>query len=509
MTTAKNTAEAKPAAKTMDSVVNLCTRRRLLFQSCEAYGGPAGFFDYGPLGTQLKRGLEQGWWKRFVESREDIVGLDGALLTPFRVWEASGHVQAFNDPLLECRKCKEKHRADELIRLELGLEVEGASEEELKKLLEKKDLKCPKCKGALVLGKPFNLMFETSVGIEGKDKAVLRPETAQLIFVDFKEVALAARKQPPFGIAQVGKAFRNEISPRQFVFRCREFSQFEIEYFMHPEKEAKPEFSKELLELELNVLTASEQEKNEEKEKQKTVKKKVKDLLKDKTFGNEWILYWLAEHVAWFQETGLKPESMRARQHVKRELSHYSKETWDVEFKFLDWGWKELMGVADRGDYDLKQHEKFSGKDFHLFDEDSKKKYLPVVAEPSGGFDRLMLALLVDAFGGRDGKTVLALSPKVAPVQVSVFPLMKKDGLDDKARQVFEALRGEFVAEYDESGSIGRRYARADEAGVPACVTIDYDSLKDDTVTVRNRDTGKQERVAAGGLAKQLKTFLA
>ncbi len=462
----------------MDSVVNLCVRRRFAYPAAEIYDSPAGFYNYGPLGAQLKRELENEWWKSFVSSREDVEGIDGCILTPRQIWKASGHLEAFNDPVVSCAKCKVKERADALIERELGLSVEGATPEELRKLVDDKALRCPKCGGPLKTEDPFNLMFKTHVGVlaDESTEAYLRPETAQLIFTDYKIAANAARLKTPFGIAQIGRAFRNEISPRQFVFRCREFTQYELEWFYDDEKPGLSAFK----DLKVLVLDAKTQEKKG-KEKEKAFPK-IK-------FKNAWVAYWAGTCVKWLQGLGLK--DLRLREHVQKELSHYSSETWDVEFKFLDWGWKELLGVADRSSYDLEQHAKESNKDLAL---NQEGKVLPRVVEPSGGFDRLILALITQGIGERDQKTVLRLHPRIAPVQVAVFPLQKK-GLTEKAREVFELLRKEFRTQYDETGSIGKRYARSDEAGIPYCVTIDYDSLEDGEATVRDRDSGKQVRM--------------
>ena len=404
--------------------------------------------------------------------------------------EASGHLAAFNDPIVECAKCKFRERADALIKQELGLEVEGASTLELKELVKKHGLKCPKCKGELTVGEPFNLMFKTHVGVlnDEASEAYLRPETAQLIFTDFKTLALAARLQPPFGIAQIGKSFRNEIAPRQFVFRSREFTQYELEYFyVHECKFA-------LRDTDVLALTAEDEANGKDAKKTKV----------SKLPASNWMRYWLAEYVDWLRSLGLK--DLRVRQHVKKELSHYSSDTWDVEFLYAEWGWKELLGIAERGTFDIDSHAKASGKDLSLSDGQGSK-FVPKVIEPSGGVDRLILALLVQAYGEKEEngekKTVLSLEASIAPKTVCVFPLVKKDGLAEKAREVFESLKG-LAVEYDEGGSIGRRYARADEAGVPWCVTVDYQTLEDGTVTVRDRDSAKQERVKIAELREKL-----
>ncbi|MCX6767744.1 MAG: glycine--tRNA ligase [Candidatus Micrarchaeota archaeon] len=497
----------------VDKVISLCVRRGILFPNSEIYGSFAGFFDYGPVGVELKRNVEASWWKRFVQEREDVVGMDGAIITHPAVWKASGHVDAFADLLVECTKCKGRYRADHLLESVLGVQVDGLPPEKIKADMEEKKIVCPKCKGSLAPARAFNLMFKTFVGAaeDESSQAFLRPETAQLIFADFKAVMLASRKVPPFGIAQVGKSFRNEISPRNFVFRCREFSQMEVEYFVPPRLLDSCRYFEAAKGKKIQVLTAADQEKNAPQSK--TTAGDARD---KKIIGTQWHAYWLAECVDWFEGIGIAPENLRLRQHTKSELSHYSSETWDVEYLY-PWGWKELTGVANRGDFDLKQHSKFSGKDLSYFDQETKQKLVPHVIEPSFGVERAVFTLLLEAFEekkekGTDGKeevkTVLRLHPAIAPVKAGVFPLMKKDGLAEKAREVFEMLRGDFVCEYDEGGSVGKRYARMDEIGTPYCVTVDYDSLEKNDVTVRDRDSAKQVRVPIAKLPNVLSALL-
>jgi len=489
----------------IDKIIALAKRRGIVFPNSEIYGTFAGFFDYGNYGSELKRNVENSWWKYFVQERDDMVGIDGAIITHPEVWRASGHLESFNDPLVECAKCKKKYRADSLVEDELKISVDGLSLNHLKELMEKHKIRCPDDKGELKFLQPFNLMFKTSVGAEAKNEAYLRPETAQVIFTNFKIIQNSARKKLPFGIAQIGKSFRNEISPRNFVFRAREFSQMEIEYFINPKKMDKCEFlTKKHLDYELNVLDGNSQEK-----KQQHKKAKIKDLLEEKTIKTPWHAFWIVESMKWFEKIGIKKENLRIREHTKTELSHYSTETWDVEYNF-PWGWKELEGIANRTDFDLKQHMKFSKTDLNYFDEETKEKVVPFVIEPSFGLDRTIMVLLLDSYSeekdGDEMKIKLKLSADIAPVRIGVFPLMKKDGLAEKAKEVFESLKKDFVCEYDESGSIGKRYARADEIGTPFAVTIDYDTLKDETITVRNRDSTKQVRVKIKDLAKHLKT---
>lgn len=493
----------------LETVVALAARRGIIFQTGGIYGGLAGFFDYGPVGVELKRNVENLWWQHFVTQREDVVGLDGAIITHPKVWKASGHVDNFNDPLVDCKKCKTRFRADHLIEDELKLSVDGISLQHLQELVSKHKLVCQKCKGELGNIRVFNLMFATQVGATGEGEAYLRPETAQSIFADFKLVHNTSRKQLPFGIAQIGKVFRNEISPRNFVFRCREFSAGEIEFFLHPAKvNVCPLLSKEHLSLSAAFHTQETQEKDSALKKAT-----IKQMLDAKIIGTQWHAYWLAESFLFVTEIlGIKKENLRFRQHVRDELSHYSSETWDIEYNY-PWGWKELLGVANRTNFDLTQHGKVSDKEMSVFDEGTKEKVVPHVIEPAFGIDRLVFTALLDGFSQKvengEEKNLLSLKPGVAPVKFAVFPLMKKDGLAEKAREVKEKLMQLGVrVEYDESGSIGRRYARQDEIGTPFCLTVDYESLKDNDVTIRQRDSGKQERVKIAKLVDRCQELL-
>ncbi|HLC48687.1 MAG TPA: glycine--tRNA ligase [Candidatus Norongarragalinales archaeon] len=557
----------------MEKLVGLLARRGFIFPSGEIYGAFAGFFDFGHYGTLLKRRIEESWWEFFVTRREDVVGLEGSIISSPQIWGASGHLREFTDPLVECGKCHSRFRADQLIEDELRISVDGMSLDAINALISEHKLKCAKCKGDLEVAKPFNLMFKTHVGASEDESAAayLRPETAQMIFTNFRQMQLISRKQLPFGIAQIGKAFRNEISPRNFVFRCREFTQMEIEYFINPDKMQEcPILEKEDLSLEIAVLTATMQDKRQTEGKIF----KFKDLVERKVIGTKWHAYLVLISYKWFLSLGLKPSNLRLREHVKAELSHYSSETWDMEYRY-PWGWKELAGIANRGDFDLKQHMLASKKDLSYFDEGSKTKLLPSVIEPSFGLERAMLTLLLDAFeekveakparkpdgvpsttgagketkaseSGADSpsqlsqstivekiaplsqnaagnppqdnkaspasmeekKNILHLAPAISPVQAAVFPLMKKDGLAEKAREVFQLLKPVFSVEYDESGSIGRRYARQDEIGTPYCITIDYDTLKDGTVTLRERDSARQKRINISECASILQGML-
>jgi glycyl-tRNA synthetase len=434
----------------MDRVVNLAKRRGLVFPSSEIYGGFRSTWDYGPLGVLLKRNVKEAWWRSMVQLRDDIVGLDSAILMAPKVWEASGHLATFTDPLVDCRNCKERFRADQLPE-------SGA---------------CPNCgmKDTFTEARNFNLMFKTYVGPVEDDASVayLRPETAQGIFVNFQNAQTTTRKKPPFGIAQIGKSFRNEITPGNFVFRTREFEQMEMEYFVPPEDSAK------------------------------------------------WYEYWCQERYRWYTELGIPEDQLRLRPHETEELSHYSTATSDVEFLY-PWGWGELEGIANRGDYDLAQHSKFSGQDLSYYDQEQDRRYLPYVIEPAAGADRATLAFLLAAYededvdngkGGTEQRTVLRLHPSLAPIKVAVLPLSKKETLIPVADEVAALLRPELMIDVDVAGSIGRRYRRQDEVGTPLCVTVDFDTLDDRAVTIRDRDSMSQERVPIDGLLGELKDRL-
>jgi glycyl-tRNA synthetase len=459
----------------MEKIISLCKRRGFIFPSSEIYGGIQGFYDYGPIGVELKNNIKKAWWENMVWKRDDIVGLDAAIIMHPSVWKASGHVDSFTDPLAECKNCHLRFRADHLIsklRDSGKLDEHGVfTEEEIKdmnKVFQK--IKCPECGGDFVPPRKFNLMFKTSVGpVEDAGSiAYLRPETAQGIFVNYKNILDTARVKIPFGIAQIGKAFRNEITPGNFTFRTREFEQMEIEYFVKPGTDEK------------------------------------------------WHQDWIKIRMDWYYSLGIRKENLRVRPHQKDELAHYAKACVDVEYKF-PFGWSELEGIANRTDFDLKQHQKFTGKDLSYFDEKEQKSYIPYVIEPSAGVDRTLLAVLVDAYHeemvkgvkGEEKRVVLKFSKKLAPIKVAVLPLIRnRPELVEKAKEVYQLLKPHFVCQYDELGSIGRRYRRQDEIGTPLCLTIDFDTLKDDTVTIRDRDTMEQERVKIGDLVNVLKEKL-
>lgn len=426
----------------MDKIVNLAKRRGLVFPSSDIYGGFRSTWDYGPLGVLLKRNVKDAWWRSMVQMRSDIVGLDSSILMAPRVWEASGHVATFTDPLVDCRSCKERFRADQLPK-------SGA---------------CPKCGGkeTFTEARQFNLMFKTFVGPVEEDAAAayLRPETAQGIFVNFANVQTTSRKKPPFGIAQIGKSFRNEITPGNFIFRTREFEQMEMEFFVPPEE------------------------------------------------SQQWYEYWCQQRFEWYQDLGIPSDRLRLRPHDPDELSHYSTGTSDVEFAY-PWGWGELEGIANRSDYDLRQHSEFSGQDLSYYDQENDRRYLPHVIEPAAGADRATLAFLLAAYEEQevDGekRTLLRLDKRLAPINVAVLPLSKNERLTPVAREVEDALRPHFMIDYDESGSVGRRYRRQDEVGTPLCVTVDFDTIDDHAVTVRDRDTMAQVRVGLDRLVAYLR----
>jgi glycyl-tRNA synthetase len=437
---------------TLDEVVALCKRRGFIFQASEIYGGLASTYDYGHYGVLLKTNVKSEWWRAMVGERDDIVALDSAILQHPRVWEASGHLEGFTDPLIDCRTCKLRFRADDLESAQCGRKPSKHPGE-----FSECDLTEPR---------QFNLMFKTHMGPVEDEGAVayLRPETAQGIFINFKNVLQFARKKPPFGIAQVGKSFRNEITPGNFVFRTREFEQMEMEYFVPPDEAQK------------------------------------------------WFEHWLGERMRWYTELGIRPDHLRLREHPAEELSHYSSGTSDIEYLFpIDW--RELEGIANRGNFDLTQHAKLSGEKLEYFDPERGEAYVPDVIEPAAGADRATLAFIVDAydtdeFEGRK-RTVLRLHPKLAPVKAAILPLVSKDGLPERAREIYERVRERVPAEFDAGGSIGRRYRRQDEIGTPWGVTVDGQTLEDGTVTLRDRDSLEQERVTADGLPDLLAAKLA
>ncbi|PKM92170.1 MAG: glycine--tRNA ligase, partial [Euryarchaeota archaeon HGW-Euryarchaeota-1] len=472
---------------TIEKLATFCYDNAFVYPSGEIYNGFAGFWDYGPRGVEVKNAIKRSWWKRFVQTREDVVGIDGAIITNPRVWEASGHVVRFKDPIVSCKKCGKKYRADHLVEDGLKISTDGMSVEELDKKIKENKIKCLECKEGDLSDVTFaSQMISASAG---GSNCYLRPETAQSIFPNFKLIQKQMRIKLPFGIAQIGKAFRNEISPRDFLFRSREFEQMELEFFVHPKKlNEAMQGSWENNEI---VLNSRENQTN----KTEPANVKFKELK-----ANSWHQYWLWQITDWLiNGLGIKKENIRLREHLKEELSHYSVATFDVEYNF-PFGWKEIVGMADRGNYDLTQHSTASGQDLDYFDDETNEKVRPVVAaEPSVGVDRVFLALLCEAYTEEEVKgeqrVLLKLKPEFSPVFVGILPLVKKGGLSEKAQDVFNLLNNEFVCFYDEKGSIGRRYRRLDEIGAPFAITVDFQTLEDETVTVRERDSMKQERV--------------
>jgi len=439
----------------LEPIVSLSKRRGFIFQSSEIYGGLSSCYDYGPLGVELKNNVKKVWWKAMVQERDDVVGLDSAILMHPKIWEASGHVEGFTDPLVDCRKCKKRWRADHLF------ESKNLKPDFRPGAMAKHEVKCPECRGDLTDVRKFNLMFETQMGAVEEEGSTLylRPETCQGIYVNFLNVQQSMRKKLPFGIAQIGKAFRNEITPGHFTFRTREFEQMEQQYFIHPDD-----------------------------------KKKVFKM-------------WKEARRQWYLDLGLGKSKLRFREHEKDELAHYAAEAWDIEYDYPGMGFKELAGVHDRGDWDLSRHEKFSGQDLKYFDQEKNEKFTPHIVETSDGADRATLAFLIDAYeevetrsGGKDAKhekeVVLRLHKSLAPIKMAILPLSKKEPLQKLSFEIQSELRKHWMTQYDETGSIGKRYRRQDEIGTPYCVTVDFDSLEDKKVTVRDRDTMEQERVS-------------
>ncbi|MBI1968450.1 glycine--tRNA ligase [Candidatus Woesearchaeota archaeon] len=494
---------------TIEEMATFCKKKGFVFPSSEIYGGFAGFWDFGPLGVEMFNALKAAWWQYFVRSREDIVGLDASIISHPQTWVASGHLESFGDLVLITKKSKTRIRADHFIQEQLGMQVEGWTAARVNELLQKHKLTYHGEDFEEL--KDFNLLFETKVGADASQKGVayLRGETAQAMFMDFKLVAETARMQLPFGIAQAGRCFRNEIAPRDFLFRSREFHIAEMEYFYHPEQKGCPLLTAAQRQQGVLLLDAAAQEKQQEKkkgtEKSAAVKTTVGEMLQRKLL-NEWHASLLAEQLRWLLNLGFPAEKLRLREHLKTELSHYSSATFDVEYEF-PFGWKEIAGNANRGQYDLTQHAKHSQKKLELHDEATKKSVTPAVIEPTFGMERIFLALLFEAYHDdkQRGNVVLKLPPRLAPYFCGIFPLVKnKPEIAKKARTVFEQLRGYYTCFYDDSGSIGRRYARADEIGIPFCMTVDFESLDDDAVTIRDRNTTKQERVPLAKLQEKL-----
>ena len=437
----------------MDEITSLAKRRGIAFQSSEIYGGFRSSWDYGPLGAELRRNIRNAWWRSMVQLRSDIVGLEASIIMSPRVWEASGHVDTFHDPLVECLSCHQRFREDHLEPNADGVVV------------------CPNCgHGSFTEPKHFSLMFKTHMGPVDDDESVayLRPETAQGMFVDFSQVQTVSRKKLPFGIAQIGRSFRNEITPGNFIFRTREFEQMEMEFFVEPGTD------------------------------------------------DDWFAYWVSERHRWYTDLGVRGEKLRLRPHETEELAHYAKAATDVEYEF-PFGWQEVEGIANRTDFDLRAHMKASGEDLTYYDQEKDERVVPYVVEPAVGVDRLLLTFVIDAYrseeaptakGGTEKRTWLALHNDLAPIKVAVLPLSRNEQLVPTAREVFDVVKPDWMCDYDDAGSIGRRYRRQDEVGTPFCVTVDFDTLEDRAVTVRDRDSMTQERIPIANLVAYLRERL-
>ncbi len=464
---ADNLAGMAAPTSTVDTVVNLCKRRGFVFPCGEIYGGTRSAWDYGPLGVELKENIKRQWWRALVTGRDDIVGLDSSIILPRQVWEASGHVEAFVDPLVECRSCHKRYRADHL--QEAYAEKKGIDDPDSVSL---EKVACANCgtKGEWTDPKLFNGLLRTHLGVTEDESGLhyLRPETAQGIFVNFANVMNAARKKPPFGIAQTGKSFRNEITPGNFIFRTREFEQMEMEFFVEPGTD------------------------------------------------EQWHQYWIDERMRWYTDLGIAADNLRLYEHPQEKLSHYSKRTVDIEYRFRFSGseWGELEGIANRTDFDLTTHAEHSGQDLSYFNQGTGERYTPYVIEPAAGLSRSLMTFLVDAYtedeapntkGGVDKRVLLRLDPRLAPVKAAVLPLSRNADLTPKARELATTLRRHWNVDFDDAGAIGRRYRRQDEIGTPFCLTVDFDTLEDQAVTVRERDTMRQERVALD----QVESYLA
>ena len=451
--------------KTMDKIVALCKGRGFVYPGSEIYGGLSNSWDYGPLGVEFKNNVKRAWWKKFVQESPYNVGLDSAILMNPQVWVASGHVGGFSDPLMDCKDCKTRHRADKLIEEQTGVAPNGWSDQQMMDFIKEKGVKCPDCGSTNFTDiRKFNLMFKTFQGVteDAKSELYLRPETAQGIFVNFSNIQRTTRRKLPFGVSQIGKSFRNEITPGNFIFRTREFEQMELEFFCKPGTDL------------------------------------------------EWFAYWKDYCHNFLLNLGIKDENLRLRDHEKEELSHYSNATTDIEFMF-PFGWGELWGIADRTDFDLSQHMKHSTKSLEYFDPETNERYIPYVIEPSLGADRVALAFLCEAYdeeqvGEKDTRVVMHLHPALAPYKACILPLSKK--LSEQATAIYHDLAKHFMVDYDDAGSIGKRYRRQDEIGTPLCITFDFDSVEDGCVTVRDRDTMEQTRMPIAELVSYIEKKL-
>ncbi|MFL6173184.1 MAG: glycine--tRNA ligase [Marmoricola sp.] len=458
---------AKPPPSVIDQVVSLCKRRGFVYPCGEIYGGTKSAWDYGPLGVELKENIKRQWWRSVVTTRDDVVGLDSSIILPTRTWEASGHLETFTDPLVECQACHKRYRADHLQEEYAGRKSTPEDPVSPDSVDINASVPCPNCgtRNAWTEPRQFNMMLKTYLGVIEDESGLhyLRPETAQGIFLNFANIVTSSRMKPPFGIGQMGKSFRNEITPGNFIFRTREFEQMEMEFFVKPGED------------------------------------------------EEWHQYWIDTRTSWYADLGIDPANLRHFEHPKEKLSHYSKRTVDIEYRFNFAGseWGELEGIANRTDFDLKTHSEHSGQDLSYFDQAAGERYLPYVIEPAAGLSRSLMTFLVDSYtedeapntkGGVDKRTVLRLDPRLAPVKIAVLPLSRNEDLSPKSKALAEELRRFWNVEFDDSGAIGRRYRRQDEIGTPFCVTVDFDSLEDGAATVRERDSMSQERVSLEGL---------
>jgi len=447
---------------TMEKIVSLCKRRGFVFPSSEIYGGLSSCWDYGPMGVELKRNVRNAWWKTVVQERDDVVGVDTSIIMHPDVWKASGHVDSFTDPLVECKSCHLRWRVEEIDNQAMKQPQKGEAHPATPRIWRGT---CPKCGGELTGPRMFNLMFKSFMGPVEEEASIiyLRPETAQGMFVNFENVVTTSRKKLPLGIAQIGKSFRNEITPGNFIFRTREFEHMELEYFVKPGTD------------------------------------------------EHWLDYWVKERFDWYIKLGIRKENLRLRQHSKEELAHYAKDCYDIEYLF-PMGWSELEGIANRSDYDLTRHAKYSGRDLSYYDGQSRERYIPYIIEPSAGVDRSVLALLIDTYREEvvegENRVFLRLNPSLAPMKVAVLPLSKNEKLTPLAQEVYKQLCSSFMTDYDDSQSIGRRYRRQDEIGTPFCVTVDFQSLEDHQATVRERDSLAQIRVPIEMLEKTLRAKL-
>jgi len=470
----------EPNELSIEDLTNFCKKKGFVFKSSEIYGGMAGFWDFGPLGVELFNNIKQDWWNFFVKSRDNVVGVEASIISHPKTWEASGHIQNFNDIFVKCKKCGKIGKLDEN---ELG------------------KVKCD-CGGDYKSQGKFNLMFETKIGSIDPEIAYLRGETAQAMFMDFKLIQQVSRQKLPFGIAQIGRCFRNEISPRDFLFRSREFHIGEFEFFINPEEKECKLLGKKHLKVKVRLLDEETQKKGKEDLRDVT----IQEMLKEKKLG-DWHAYWLAEQVLWFNSLELK--EIKIREHTKQELSHYSSATFDIDYEYV-FGSKEVAGNANRGQYDLKQHEKFSKESMEIFDEQTKKKVIPRVIEPTFGMERVFLAILTKAYNYDKERQniVLKIPAKLAPIKAAVFPIVKQPEYEKISKEIIKDLKKEFNIVYDKSGSVGKRYSRNDEIGTPYCITIDEESLKKNDCTIRDRDTTKQIRVKISDLKDTLRKLI-